>query len=221
MPGSRPLAGRACSCCSGPDASYLIDRWFGSVFEAFQTFLSFFQGSLLALLLLGMLWRRTTQWGGLAGHAGRCRHRSRRAVSSTPARPRRKHVLSVGRLVVVCRGHGQSPSSSVCAPRLSANNSFAVWSAGFHLRNRIHERACLFILCRTAHTCLCRDPTLETTSKGKWVFVAALGLLLIWLIVMPRRLIGQSKQVPPWWKNVRVWAIVICVVQLWVYWQFG
>jgi len=51
----------------GAASSYLIDRWFGSVFEAFQTFLSFFQGSLLALLLLGMLWQRTTQWGGLAG----------------------------------------------------------------------------------------------------------------------------------------------------------
>jgi len=51
----------------GAGASYLVDRWFESVFDAFQTFLSFFQGSLLALLLLGMLWRRTTQWGGLAG----------------------------------------------------------------------------------------------------------------------------------------------------------
>lgn len=40
---------------------------FNSVFEAFQTFLSLFQGSLLALLLLGMLTRRVTQWGGLAG----------------------------------------------------------------------------------------------------------------------------------------------------------
>ncbi len=51
----------------GAAASYLVDRWFESVFDAFQTFLSFFQGSLLALLLLGMLWRRTTQWGGLVG----------------------------------------------------------------------------------------------------------------------------------------------------------
>ncbi len=51
----------------GVAASYLVDRWFESVFDAFQTFLSFFQGSLLALLLLGMLWKRTTQWGGLAG----------------------------------------------------------------------------------------------------------------------------------------------------------
>jgi len=51
----------------GMGASYLVDRWFESVFDAFQTFLSLFQGSLLALLLLGMLWHRTTQWGGLVG----------------------------------------------------------------------------------------------------------------------------------------------------------
>jgi SSS family solute:Na+ symporter len=42
-------------------------RKFASVFEAFQTYLALIQGSLLALLLLGMLTRRTTQWGGLAG----------------------------------------------------------------------------------------------------------------------------------------------------------
>jgi SSS family solute:Na+ symporter len=51
----------------GVGASYLVDSWFESVFDAFQTFMSLFQGSLLALLLLGMLWHRTTQWGGLAG----------------------------------------------------------------------------------------------------------------------------------------------------------
>lgn len=51
----------------GAAASYPVYLYFPSVFEAFQTFLSLFQGPLLALLLLGMLWRRTTGWGGLAG----------------------------------------------------------------------------------------------------------------------------------------------------------
>jgi SSS family solute:Na+ symporter len=37
------------------------------VFEAFQTFLSYFQGSLFALLLFGMLTRRATAAGGVAG----------------------------------------------------------------------------------------------------------------------------------------------------------
>jgi len=40
---------------------------FSGIFAAMQTLLSMFQGPLLAILLLGMLWRRTTQWGGLAG----------------------------------------------------------------------------------------------------------------------------------------------------------
>jgi SSS family solute:Na+ symporter len=45
-------------------------RKFRSVFEAFQTYLSLIQGSLLALLLMGMLTRRATQWGGIAGLIG-------------------------------------------------------------------------------------------------------------------------------------------------------
>ena len=61
----------------------------------------------------------------------------------------------------------------------------------------------------------------ETTFDGKWVFVGALGLVLLWLIVMPRSLIGQAKSIPPWWRNVRIWAIVICVVQIWIYWRFA
>ena len=61
----------------------------------------------------------------------------------------------------------------------------------------------------------------DSTSPGKWVFVAALGLLLLWLVFMPRRLIGQQKSVPPWWRNVRVWAIVVAAVQMWVYWYYG
>jgi len=45
----------------------IIQPVFGSVFEAFQTFMTFFQGPLLALLLLGMLTRRATSHGALAG----------------------------------------------------------------------------------------------------------------------------------------------------------
>ncbi|MCA9157510.1 MAG: sodium/solute symporter [Planctomycetales bacterium] len=51
----------------GALASTYVREAFKSVFEAFQTFLSCFQGPLLALLLAGMLSRRTTQWGGLIG----------------------------------------------------------------------------------------------------------------------------------------------------------
>lgn len=51
----------------GAVTSFVVRDSFGSVFEAFQQFLSFFQGPLLALLLLGMLSKRVTQWGGLVG----------------------------------------------------------------------------------------------------------------------------------------------------------
>ncbi len=61
----------------------------------------------------------------------------------------------------------------------------------------------------------------EMTFDGKWVFVAALALVMLWLIVMPRSLIGQAKSIPPWWRNVRIWAIVVCAVQIWVYWHFA
>ena len=44
-----------------------VTNKFPGIYVAMQTLLSFFQGPTLAILLLGMLWRRTTQWGGLAG----------------------------------------------------------------------------------------------------------------------------------------------------------
>jgi SSS family solute:Na+ symporter len=47
--------------------SYEVKVRFASVFEAFQTFLSFFQGALFALLLFGMLTRKATPAGGVAG----------------------------------------------------------------------------------------------------------------------------------------------------------
>ncbi len=37
-----------------------------TIYEAFQTFLSFFQGPTLALLLAGLFWPRATEMGGLA-----------------------------------------------------------------------------------------------------------------------------------------------------------
>ncbi len=51
----------------GAIVSYQVKMRFGSVFEAFQTFLSFFQGALFSLLLFGMLTRHATAAGGVAG----------------------------------------------------------------------------------------------------------------------------------------------------------
>jgi len=44
----------------------VIER-FETIYVAIQTLFSFFQGPTLAILLLGILWRRATRWGALAG----------------------------------------------------------------------------------------------------------------------------------------------------------
>jgi len=46
-----------------------IERRFGNVYNAIQTMFSLIQGPTLAILLLGVTWRRATGWGGLAGLA--------------------------------------------------------------------------------------------------------------------------------------------------------
>lgn len=43
---------------------------FPGIYVAIQTLLSFFQGPIFAVILLGMLWKRTTQWGGFFGLTG-------------------------------------------------------------------------------------------------------------------------------------------------------
>lgn len=50
---------------SGILAKPIADR--ESIYVFMQTILSMFQGPTLAILLLGITWRRATQWGGLAG----------------------------------------------------------------------------------------------------------------------------------------------------------
>ena len=56
---------------------------------------------------------------------------------------------------------------------------------------------------------------------GTAAFIAVFVVLLIWLVLMPGRLIGQAEGRPPWWRNVRVWAIVIATLQILVYLRFG
>ena len=43
-----------------------ISSDFPGIYVAIQTFMSYFQGPLFAILLLGIFWNRTTQWGGLS-----------------------------------------------------------------------------------------------------------------------------------------------------------
>ncbi len=47
-----------------------VSNLFPGIYVAVQTFLSFFQGPVFSVLLLGIFWRRATQWGGLAGLLG-------------------------------------------------------------------------------------------------------------------------------------------------------
>ena len=56
---------------------------------------------------------------------------------------------------------------------------------------------------------------------GKIAFIAVFVLLLIWLLLMPGRLIGHTDGPPSWWRNTRVWAIVVTVVQILVYLRWG
>jgi len=43
-----------------------ISAEYPGMYVAIQTFMSYFQGPLFAILLLGIFWKRTTQWGGLS-----------------------------------------------------------------------------------------------------------------------------------------------------------
>jgi hypothetical protein len=56
---------------------------------------------------------------------------------------------------------------------------------------------------------------------GKLAFVAVFVLLLVWLVLMPGRLIGHTDGRPPWWRNARMWAIVVTVIQILVYLRWG
>ncbi|NLS94507.1 MAG: hypothetical protein GXX96_20310 [Planctomycetaceae bacterium] len=56
---------------------------------------------------------------------------------------------------------------------------------------------------------------------GRLAFAAVFALLIVWLIVIPRDRIGQEERVPPWWRNVRVWAIAIAASQIAVYLCWG
>lgn len=47
-----------------------LSKQFPGIYVAIQTFLSFFQGPVFSILLLGMFWPRATQWGGLVGMVG-------------------------------------------------------------------------------------------------------------------------------------------------------
>jgi hypothetical protein len=56
---------------------------------------------------------------------------------------------------------------------------------------------------------------------GKAAFIGVFVLVLVWLLLMPSRLIGHADGAPPPWRNTRLWAIAITVVEISVYAYFG
>lgn len=63
-------------------------------------------------------------------------------------------------------------------------------------------------------------------SGGPWWGRAAMAgvflLVLVWLLVLPGSLLGQSPGVRiPWWRHVRFWAAFVAVIQIAVYLWWG
>ena len=56
---------------------------------------------------------------------------------------------------------------------------------------------------------------------GKAAFIGVFVLVLIWLILLPARLIGHTDGPPPPWRNARIWAIMVAAVEIAVYAYFG
>ena len=56
---------------------------------------------------------------------------------------------------------------------------------------------------------------------GKAAFIGVFVVLLIWLLLLPARFIGNADGRPPWWRNTRFWAILVCLIQILVYWHWG
>jgi hypothetical protein len=56
---------------------------------------------------------------------------------------------------------------------------------------------------------------------GKAAFIGVFVALLVWLLLLPPRLIDEQGQRCPWWRNVRFWAVVVTLAQIGVYYFWG
>jgi hypothetical protein len=56
-----------------------------------------------------------------------------------------------------------------------------------------------------------------TLSLGQAAFVAVYVLVLAGIIWLPKALRDRSTLPVPWWKNLRLWAALICGIQILVY----
>ena len=55
---------------------------------------------------------------------------------------------------------------------------------------------------------------------GKVAFAGVFVLLLVWLLLMPARLIDEQPDTP-WWRRARWWAVLVCSIQIGVYLYWG
>ena len=58
-------------------------------------------------------------------------------------------------------------------------------------------------------------------NVGRMAIAGLFALTAIWLLLIPAWRIGQADGVPPWWRNVRFWAIFVAAVQMLVYALWG
>ena len=72
-------------------------------------------------------------------------------------------------------------------------------------------------------TVACPIALLATSGPwaGKLAFVLVFVFLLIWLLLMPARLVGHTDGRPRWWRNARIWAVIVTVAQIFVYLRWG
>ena len=52
---------------------------------------------------------------------------------------------------------------------------------------------------------------------GRGIFVAVFALLGIWLFIIPASRLWGDAPPPPWYRNVRFWAVLVAAVQMTVY----
>lgn len=60
-----------------------------------------------------------------------------------------------------------------------------------------------------------------TVSVGQAAFVGVYVMVLVGIIWLPKTLCDQPGRTVPWWENLRLWAALICVVQILVYGLLG
>jgi hypothetical protein len=56
---------------------------------------------------------------------------------------------------------------------------------------------------------------------GKTAFIGVFVLLLVWLLLMPRKLTGEGDVRAPWWRSTRFWAVMVTLAQILVYLRWG